>query len=225
MPQLYHNDIYKFETPIKSYWEETCSNIKKPFKKINSNFSCNIVIIGAGYTGLSCANQLAKKYNEDVTLIEAGHIGWGSSARNAGFCCLPSTQLSVNQLIKRYGMDETKKFFASQIEGVDLLASLIADNNIECEKIGTGNLDVAHHPSSIEELKEWGNDLKNHFGINTRWIPKEEFDEVGHQSTEQFGAVFTEAGFAMNPMAFLNGFANATVDAGAQLHSHSRVKK
>ena len=34
-------------------------------------------------------------------------------------------------------MDETKKFFASQIEGVDLLASLIADNNIECEKIGT----------------------------------------------------------------------------------------
>ena len=118
-----------------------------------------------------------------------------------------------------------KSFFASQIEGVDLLASLIADNNIECEKIGTGNLDVVHHPSSIEELKEWGNDLQNYFGINTRWIPKEEFDEVGHQSTEQFGAVFTEAGFAMNPMAFLNGFANATVDAGAQLHSHSRVKK
>ena len=29
----------------------------------------------------------------------------------------------------------------------------------------------------------------------------------------------------MNPMAFLNGFANATVDAGAKLHAHSRVKK
>ena len=61
---------------------------------------------------------------------------------------------------------------------------------------------MAHHPDSSEELKEWGNDLKNYFGINTRWIPKEEFDETGHQSTEQFGAVFTEAGFAMNPMAF-----------------------
>ena len=76
---------------------------------------------------------------------------------------------------------------------------------------------------NVGELKEWGNDLQKHFGINTKWIPKEEFDEIGHQSTEQFGAVFTEAGFAMNPMAFLNGFANATVDAGAQLHSHSRV--
>ena len=48
-------------------------------------------------------------------------------------------------------MDETKKFFASQIEGVDLLSSLIADNNIECEKVGTGNLDVAHHPGSSED--------------------------------------------------------------------------
>ena len=51
------------------------------------------------------------------------------------------------------------------------------------------------------------------------------FDEVGHQSTEQFGAVFTEAGFAINPMAFMRGFASATVDAGAKLHSFSRVKK
>ena len=225
MKQLYDKAIYDFNTPIKSYWEEVSHFDQSRFPKLVGDHSCDVCVIGGGFTGISTAYHIAKKYGGDVRLLEAGHFGFASSGRNAGFCCLPSTKLSINQLIKRYGMDETKKFFASQIEGVDLLASLIADNNIECEKIGTGNLDVVHHPSSIEELKEWGNDLQNHFGINTRWIPKEEFDEVGHQSTEQFGAVFTEAGFAMNPMAFLNGFANATVDAGAQLHSHSRVKK
>ena len=225
MKQLYDKAIYDFNTPIKSYWEDVSHFDQSRFPKLVGDHSCDVCVIGGGFTGISTAYHIAKKYGGDVRLLEAGHFGFASSGRNAGFCCLPSTKLSISQLIKRYGMDETKKFFASQIEGVDLLASLIADNNIECEKIGTGNLDVVHHPSSIEELKEWGNDLQNHFGINTRWIPKEEFDEVGHQSTEQFGAVFTEAGFAMNPMAFLNGFANATVDAGAQLHSHSRVKK
>ena len=225
MKQLYDKAIYDFNTPIKSYWEDVSHFDQSRVPKLFGDHSCDVCVIGGGFTGISTAYHIAKKYGGDVRLLEAGHFGFASSGRNAGFCCLPSTKLSINQLIKRYGMDETKKFFASQIEGVDLLASLIADNNIECEKIGTGNLDVVHHPSSIEELKEWGNDLQNHFGINTRWIPKEEFDEVGHQSTEQFGAVFTEAGFAMNPMAFLNGFANATVDAGAQLHSHSRVKK
>ena len=225
MKQLYDKAIYDFNTPIKSYWEDVSHFDQSRFPKLVGDHSCDVCVIGGGFTGISTAYHIAKKYGGDVRLLEAGHFGFASSGRNAGFCCLPATKLSINQLIKRYGMDETKKFFASQIEGVDLLASLIADNNIECEKIGTGNLDVVHHPSSIEELKEWGNDLQNHFGINTRWIPKEEFYEVGHQSTEQFGAVFTEAGFAMNPMAFLNGFANATVDAGAQLHSHSRVKK
>ena len=225
MKQLYDKAIYDFNTPIKSYWEDVSHFDQSRFPKLVGDHSCDVCVIGGGFTGISTAYHIAKKYGGDVRLLEAGHFGFASSGRNAGFCCLPATKLSINQLIKRYGMDETKKFFASQIEGVDLLASLIADNNIECEKIGTGNLDVVHHPSSIKELKEWGNDLQNHFGINTRWIPKEEFDEVGHQSTEQFGAVFTEAGFAMNPMAFLNGFANATVDAGAQLHSHSRVKK
>ena len=225
MKQLYDKAIYDFNTPIKSYWEDVSHFDQSRFPKLVGDHSCDVCVIGGGFTGISTAYHIAKKYGGDVRLLEAGHFGFASSGRNAGFCCLPATKLSINQLIKRYGMDETKKFFASQIEGVDLLASLIADNNIECEKIGTGNLDVVHHPSSIEELKELGNDLQNHFGINTRWIPKEEFDEVGHQSTEQFGAVFTEAGFAMNPMAFLNGFANATVDAGAQLHSHSRVKK
>ena len=225
MKQLYDKAICDFNTPIKSYWEDVSHFDQSRFPKLVGDHSCDVCVIGGGFTGISTAYHIAKKYGGDVRLLEAGHFGFASSGRNAGFCCLPATKLSINQLIKKYGMDETKKFFASQIEGVDLLASLIADNNIECEKIGTGNLDVVHHPSSIEELKEWGNDLQNHFGINTRWIPKEEFDEVGHQSTEQFGAVFTEAGFAMNPMAFLNGFANATVDAGAQLHSHSRVKK
>ena len=225
MKQLYDKAIYDFNTPIKSYWEDVSHFDQSRFPKLVGDHSCDVCVIGGGFTGISTAYHIAKKYGGDVRLLEAGHFGFASSGRNAGFCCLPSTKLSINQLIKRYGMDETKKFFASQIEGVDLLASLIADNNIECEKIGTGNLAVVHHPSSIEELKEWGNDLQNYFGINTRWIPKEEFDEVGHQSTEQFGAVFTEAGFAMNPMAFLNGFANATVDAGAQLNSHSRVKK
>ena len=30
------------------------------FNKINSNFDCEWLIIGAGYTGLSCARKLAQ---------------------------------------------------------------------------------------------------------------------------------------------------------------------
>ena len=225
MKQLYDKAIYDFNNPIQSYWEEISHFDQSSFPKLIGDHSCDVCVIGGGFTGISTAYHIAKTYGGDVRLLEAGHFGFASSGRNAGFACLPATKLSLNQLIKKFGMDETKKFFASQIEGIDLLSSIISENNIECDKVGTGNLDLAHHPDSSGPLIEYGDNLKKYFGINTRWIPKEEFDETGHQSTEQFGAVFTEAGFGMNPMAFMNGFANAAIDAGAKLHAHSRVKK
>ena len=55
--------------------------------------------------------------------------------------------------------EETKFFFQSQVEGMEIFESIINEHNIDCEKAGMGNLDVAHHASSCEELKEWGNDL------------------------------------------------------------------
>jgi len=93
MASLYHKDIYKFEEPINSYWETTINTKKNEYKEVNKNIQTNIVVIGGGYTGISCALSLAKNFNEDVVLVEAGHIGWGSSARNAGFCCMPPAKM------------------------------------------------------------------------------------------------------------------------------------
>ena len=64
--------------------------------------STKVIVIGGGVTGCSTAYHLAKNYNCDVRLLEAGHLGWASSGRNAGFVCLPATKLSINQLFKRY---------------------------------------------------------------------------------------------------------------------------
>ena len=69
MSNLYHEDIYKFNEPVKSYWEST-SDTNNKYKKLEKNIQTNIVVIGGGYTGISCALSLAKNYNEDVVLVE-----------------------------------------------------------------------------------------------------------------------------------------------------------
>ena len=82
MKNLYHSDIYKFDTPVSSYWEDTSSE-NLNLERLSSDINSEIVVIGGGYTGLLCAINLIKNHNLDVILVEAGKIGWGASSRNA----------------------------------------------------------------------------------------------------------------------------------------------
>jgi glycine/D-amino acid oxidase-like deaminating enzyme len=180
-------------------------------------------VIGGGYTGLSAALHLARDHGVDVRVLESGHIGWGSSGRNGGFCCLPATKLSIQSLIKRYGLDETKRFYAAQLEGIELVRALGKDEAIDFDLRGDGNFTVAHRPARFADLADEAEALTKLFGIRTKLMRAAEFAEVGHDSTEQYGALFMAAGFALHPLKFLSGLARAAVRHGAVLHSHSRV--
>ncbi|MCK5273763.1 MAG: FAD-binding oxidoreductase, partial [Alphaproteobacteria bacterium] len=164
---LYHPAMYD-PAPVPSYWEATAPGDDPAWTPLDGEESCDVAVIGGGYTGLSTALHLARDYGVDVRVLEAGdRIGWGASGRNGGFCCMPATKLSVAQMTRRYGLDETKRFFASQIEGVEFTRALIADNGIDCDPRGDGIFDVAHRPRAFGELKEYGETLGKLFGIET----------------------------------------------------------
>ena len=61
MKTLYHQDMYEFDEPIKSYWENIKPEKEFKSKTLENNTTADIVVIGAGYTGLSCALQLFKQ--------------------------------------------------------------------------------------------------------------------------------------------------------------------
>ena len=224
MSQLYHNDLYKFDTPIKSYWETTINSNNK-YSKLEKDLQTNIVVVGGGYTGISCALTLAKKYNEDVVLLEAGHIGWGSSSRNAGFCCIPPAKMSVSKMFKKFGKSETKKFFQNTIEGSNFTKNLINEYNIECDLTGDCNYEVAPHPSYFKSIKDEASIYNKEFGIETKVYSKEEFNEIGHSGEEQFGAFSYKPGFAINPLKFLIGLGEQAQKSGVKIYQKSKVDK
>ena len=225
MNQLYHKDMYQFHQPVKSYWEHTIENKKIKFNKLQKQTSADIVVIGGGYTGLSCSLQLTQKYNQDVILLEAGHIGWGSSARNAGFCCISPTKLSIKKMKKLYGIEETKKFYATTIEGSHYTKELIENYNINCDVTGDCNFEVAHHPSFFKSIKEEAEIYSNEFGIETQIFTKDEFNEIGHGGNEQFGAFSYKPGFAINPLKFQLGLAKEAQNSGVKIFEKSPVIK
>ena len=224
MKNIYHSDIYKFNSPVNSYWEDT-SKENFNLEKLTKNINCEIAIIGGGYTGLLCAINLIENYNLDVILLEAGKVGWGASSRNGGFCSFPPIKTSFKRLQKIYGKEETKKFFQNAVEGSNYTKDIISNYNIDCDVTGESNFIVAHHPNKFKQIKEQAEIYKNEFGIQTEIYSKEEFNNIGHGGTEQFGALSYKPGFAINPLKFVNGIAKYAVSKKLKIFEHSFVDK
>ena len=90
MKPLFHPSLYQIDQPQPSYWEKSAGDVSVQGKPLAGAQRCDVTIIGGGYTGLSVALHLAGDFNVDVAVLEAGHIGWGASGRNGGFCTITS---------------------------------------------------------------------------------------------------------------------------------------
>ena len=55
-------------------------------KKLDKNKSCDWLIVGAGYTGLSAARKLSELHpNQKIIVVDAQLAGDGASGRNSGY--------------------------------------------------------------------------------------------------------------------------------------------
>src|SRR4051812_50206601 len=75
---------------LPSMWLETCGDDLTPRPALPGDTSCDVAVVGAGFTGLWTAWHLLR---DDPTLrvvvIEREIAGWGASGRNGGWCSAP----------------------------------------------------------------------------------------------------------------------------------------
>ncbi len=222
--RLYDDDMYRFDRPQPSYWEATAGHTEVVAKPLSSDESCEVAIIGGGYTGLSTAYHLAKHHNIEARVLEAGHIGWGASGRNGGFCSVGGSSLGMAQQIRKYGQDNVRHYYQSQVDAVELVRSIIQDEGIDAQMVGDCELEVAHSERAFRGLKEHAEMQFRLLGLNADVLSAEQQKDEYFDSTEQFGAARLRPTFGLHPMRYILGLAAATERVGAKLHPESEVQ-
>jgi glycine/D-amino acid oxidase-like deaminating enzyme len=223
--RLFHESLYRFDEAQPSYWEETAGEAALAGRPLSSNERCDVAVIGGGFTGLSAALHLARDFAIDVRVLEAGHIGWGASGRNGGFCSIGGTHLSFRAAIKRFGAEEARRYYQSQVDAIELVRDLGRDEAIDFQLHGDGEMTVAPSVRAFRALEAELDLHRRVLGLDASLLSREAFLEQGYESPQQFGALKVKPTFGLHPMRYVLGLARAAERRGAVLHPRTCVEE
>jgi glycine/D-amino acid oxidase-like deaminating enzyme len=191
-----------------------------PTQRLEGPRHAEVVVIGAGFTGLSAALHLAEA-GVDVAVLEAKEIGWGASGRAFGQV-VPYLKLGHEAILRHYGPARGQRIVDAVADGPDLVFELIGRHGIECWAMRSGLIFAAHSPSGRRDLESrtryW----------QQRGAPVEMLE--GARCAEAIGSRLYRAasldrrGGNINPFAYARGLARAVVAAGAAICTQTHVQ-
>ncbi|MBZ9898094.1 MULTISPECIES: FAD-binding oxidoreductase [unclassified Mesorhizobium] len=200
-------------SPGRSWYEDTAGP-RPEYPALDGDRSCDVVIVGGGFTGLSAAVHLAKA-GTNVVLIEAYRFGDGASGRNGG-------QLGTGQrawaeeLEAEYGFSRAKALFDLAEEAKAHLLEFAAANQIDIDYM-PGQLSVAHKPRYVDDYKAHAEIMASRFSYPhiSFMDATETAQRLG--STAYFGGTRDTGTGHIHPMKLVIGTARAAAQAGARL--------
>ena len=118
--------------PADSLWASTAAPLRT-FPSLSGEIHADVVIIGAGYTGLSAAHHIARSGLAPV-VVEANHPGWGASGRNGGVITAKFRQ-SFSDIDVAHGRGMAKRMYEIAHESVEIVEELVSEFGITAARL------------------------------------------------------------------------------------------
>lgn len=205
------------------YWDADADamTLALPDRPLKSDV--DVLIIGAGLTGLSAALRLRESHGASVMVVDAFHPGWGASGRSGGFCGIGGDELGLRRIAWRFGRREAEKYQAMQLSAVETVRALCAGLKINAQISGEGVVTLAHRKKSMRALERRQRYLERRFKHSTKLLGPEEMATAGMASPAFRGGLLDPVGFGLQPLLLVHGLSRAARRAGAQICINSQV--
>lgn len=184
-----------------------------PFEAHRSH---DVIVVGAGVTGLSTAYALARA-GLDVAIVEAGEVGQLATGGNTGKASLlQGTVLSTMRSGHPAGL--VRAYVDANRSGQDWLAATAEELGVPYTRRTAFTYAQDDQGMSRVEAEK---DAAREAGLPVRRATKDEITAVPFPLAS---AIALEDQIAIDPMAFATALARAAIAAGAVLHTGVRVR-
>ena len=171
---------------------------------LSSNTSCDLVVVGGGYTGLAAARRWHElEPTHKISIVEGSRIGEGNPGRNSGFLLEVSLANDANTA----EIDRMQKCNALVSKTMSELSALVRRHKIDCNLQRSGTYRAAAGEAGLQAIRSYVAFLK------AADLPYEILDQDALHS--KIGTDFYREGlyspdcYLVQPAAFIRGLANA----------------
>ncbi|MDS9468163.1 FAD-binding oxidoreductase [Paracoccus sp. MBLB3053] len=189
-----------------------------PFPRLEGEQRADVVVIGAGYTGLSAALHLAEA-GRRVILLEAHRVGFGASGRNGGQ--LGSGQrLEVDDLESIAGRQAARRLWDLAEEAKRITRDLASRANVP---VADGIAHAFRKPGEFDHAKAMSERLARDY----------DYEQIEPMERDAFRALLPSDAYLageldhgaghLHPLNLAIGMAQLAHEAGASIHELSEV--
>lgn len=199
----------------RSYWAASAPAVV-PHPALSGAHPADVVIIGAGFTGLSTAWHLSERFpDRRIVVLEAGEVGAGASGRNGGL------MLNWVNGVHLDDPEGTRRVYAATRDGIDGIERLIVKEGLPVRYRRDGALEVYTRADRAEEAHARVEKLQS-WGIPVQYLH-------GAKLTERLrmegavGAIYDPTAGQLHGLDLLRAMAPRLVARGVAIHEHSAV--
>ncbi len=204
----------------RSYYADTATHLDS-FPAAKGALTCDVCVVGAGFTGMSAAYHLAKR-GYDVIVLDAQRVGFGASGRNGG-------QVSMGQrrdqedLEQMVGDADARKLWDIGAQAVDLVRDLCATDEVHTD-FNDGIVHAVHRKRDHAHNQAYVDHMAHKYGYDK--ISVLEPDACRHlvNSPAYHGGTLDMGGGHVNPLELVLGLTRLAVGAGARIFEQSKVE-
>lgn len=202
-------------------WEETAAVAAPHTPALDGEAEADVLVVGAGYLGLSAALHLAEAGVGRVVVLDAHGPGWGASGRNGGQV-IPGLKHDPDELEALFGHERGERLWRFAGGTADVVFDLVRRHRLTCGARRTAWVQAAHSAKAVEHAKRRSEQWQRR-GAPVAFLGPSGTAAVA--GTDGYlGAFVDRRAGSLQPLDYARELTRAAIARGVRLHGGTRVR-